>query len=57
MVLVATSPFFMNILKRNKHPHPLIYMRGGKPENHGGLFLSWRGKCLPRTSRIFFSFG
>merc|ERR1719400_1867514 len=33
VVLVASSPFFLNILKRTKHPHPLIYMRGVKPEN------------------------
>ena len=33
VVLSASSPFFMNILKKNKHPHPLIYMRGVKPEN------------------------
>ena len=33
MVLVALSPFFWNILKRNKHPHPLIYMRGARPES------------------------
>ena len=33
VVLVASSPFFLNILKRNKHPHPLIFMRGVKPEN------------------------
>ena len=32
-VLVASSPFFLSILKRNKHPHPLIYMRGVAPEN------------------------
>ena len=25
VVLVASSPFFMNILKKNKHSHPLIY--------------------------------
>ena len=31
-VLAATSPFFMEILKRNKHSHPLIYMRGLKAE-------------------------
>ena len=28
IVLVASSPFFHNLLKRNKHAHPLIYMRG-----------------------------
>ena len=28
MILAASSPFFENLLKRNKHPHPLIYMRG-----------------------------
>ena len=33
VVLVASSPFFLNILKRNKHPHPLIYMKGVKSEN------------------------
>ena len=33
VVLIASSPFFLNILKRNKHPHPLIYMRGVRPEN------------------------
>ena len=33
VVLIASSPFFFNILKRNKHAHPLIYMRGVKSEN------------------------
>ena len=33
VILAASSPFFMDILKRNKHPHPLIYMRGLKSEN------------------------
>ena len=28
VVLLASSPFFQNILKKNKHPHPIIYMRG-----------------------------
>ena len=27
------SPFFLDLLKRNKHPHPLIYMKGIKSEN------------------------
>ena len=33
IILAASSPFFMNLLKRNKHPHPLIYMRGLKSED------------------------
>ena len=33
VVLIASSPFFLNILKRNKHSHPLIYMRGVMSEN------------------------
>ena len=28
MVLASASPFFMELLKRNRHPHPLLYMRG-----------------------------
>ena len=33
VVLAATSPFFLDLLKRNKHQHPLIYMKGIKSEN------------------------
>ena len=33
VILAASSPFFQNILKRNKHEHPLIYMRGMKSED------------------------
>ena len=33
LVVVASSPFFKNILTKNKHPHPLIYMRGVRSEN------------------------
>ena len=33
VVLAASSPFFQNLLKRNKHPHPIIYMWGVKSED------------------------
>ena len=33
VILASSSPFFMEILKRNKHPHPLIYMRGVKADD------------------------
>ena len=33
VILSSSSPFFMNILKNNKHPHPLIYLRGIKAKD------------------------
>ena len=30
VVLISSSPFFANLLKTKKHPHPLIFMRGMK---------------------------
>ena len=30
LILTACSPFFRKLLKRNKHPNPIIYMRGLK---------------------------
>ena len=33
VVLACSSPVFQNILKRNKHAHPLLYMRGMKSED------------------------
>ena len=33
VVLAASSPFFMDLLKRNKHPHQVIYMRRLKGED------------------------
>ena len=32
-ILAASSPFFMNLFKRNKHTHPLIFMRGLKSDD------------------------
>ena len=28
VILATSSPFFMEVLKKSKHPHPLIYMKG-----------------------------
>ena len=33
VILANSSPFFQNILRKNKHIHPLIYMRGVKSED------------------------
>ena len=33
VILAASSPFFKSLLRRNKHPHPLIYMRGVRSED------------------------
>ena len=32
VILASSSPFFLDLLKKNKHPHPMIYMRGLKSE-------------------------
>ena len=32
-ILACSSPVFQKILKRNKHAHPLLYMRGMKSED------------------------
>ena len=36
-ILATSSPFFQNILARNKHSHPIIYMRGLKSEDLSAL--------------------
>ena len=33
VILVSSSPFFMELLKRNRHQHPLLYMRGLRSED------------------------
>ena len=33
VILASSSPVFQNLLKRNKHAHPLIYKRGMKSED------------------------
>ena len=33
VILAASSPFFQTFLKKNKHPNPMIYMRGIKSDD------------------------
>ena len=33
VILATSSPFFQNVLTKNKHSHPLIYMKGAKFED------------------------
>ena len=33
IILVSASPFFEQVFKRNRHDHPLIYLKGVKMEN------------------------
>ena len=33
VILAASSPLFQSLLKRNRHPHPLIFMRGVKSDD------------------------
>ena len=33
VILAASSPFFEKLLRKNKHPNPLIYMRGMKSKD------------------------
>ena len=46
VILASSSPFFQNLLKRNKHSHPLIYMRGVKSDDLSAIvdFL-YRGEA------------
>ena len=55
VVLASASPVFMKLLKKNKHPHPLIYMRIEGPQvrrtdGDSGLSLPGWSKCFSRTS-------
>ena len=46
VILAASSPFFQKVLERNKHPHPLIYMRGFKSEDLSAILdFLYRGEA------------
>ena len=53
VILATSSPFFHNLLRTNKHKHPLIYVRGIKSEDLCAIidFLYLGGcKCLSGKS-------
>ena len=52
VVLSTSSPFFESILKRTKHSHPLIYMRGVKSLELSALldFLYFGQTSVPREN-------
>ena len=33
VIMASSSPVFQNLLTRNPHPHPLVYMRGMKSDD------------------------
>ena len=39
VILSAASPFFRNILRKNKHPHPYIYLNGVKLKDMKNLIV------------------
>ena len=60
VVLVASSPFFLNILKKNKHSRPLIYMRDVRPDNLMAMvefFYHGEAKVNQENFDCFSSFG
>ena len=37
VILSSSSPFFEKILKKSKHPHPLIYLRGFQSKDFASI--------------------
>ena len=45
-VLASSSPIFMEMLKKHKHPHPVIYMRGIKSKHLANVLdFLYRGEA------------
>jgi hypothetical protein len=45
VILAASSPFFQNLFRRNRHQHPLVYMRGIKSEDLAAIVdFMYRGE-------------
>ena len=46
VILSASSPFFKNILKTNKHPNPLVYLKGFNAKAlHSLIDFMYHGKA------------
>ena len=53
VILTASSPFFRNLLKRNTHNHPLIYMRGVKSEDLSALItFLYSGEAFVKQENV-----
>ena len=37
VILASSSPFFEKILKKSKHPHPLIYLKGFQSKDFASI--------------------
>ena len=56
VILAGSSPFFLNILKRNNHAHPMIYMKGiDKQHILGMLDFIYKGEVrVPQDDLVEF---
>ena len=46
VVQASSSPFFMELLKKNRHPHPLVYMSGLRSKDVIAIFdFLYNGKA------------
>ena len=53
VILASSSPFFENLLKKNRHSHPLIYMRGFNFEDLSAIIdFLYTGETSMRESYI-----
>ena len=59
VILAASSPFFKELLRKNQHPHPLVYLRGLKSDDLVAMidFLYFgEANVLQENLEIFLAF-
>ena len=54
VILASSSPVFQNILKSNKHAHPLLYMRGMKSEDFLAFSIVEKQMSKKKSWILFF---